>query len=673
MWWKRHKQHGDVGEWGETVRTRKIYFDQCAAISGVNRETHYTPGPTWHWDRDLETEFLMRCSTFPDDIKFKPITKADYYLYISRVIYDHTTHGPENAIGLSEMFDPNTVTYATKPRVYNGSEIYGEWYRELVPGYMKGTIYDWDFNYLRSYIKYGVLQEAVLVDISTPNGRNKPYLELTYDDQDAGILPELTYPVSGATVPPSIDTKFTWSCKAEASTLESLKTRTAKLRWRVPGQTAKEIDVGTAREYTVPGGTFLSGFIEWQIELTANSDVVKTSQWERVEVKEPVPSTTLIAPKNTIIDAAAVNKFEWSHIIETGTKQKQFEMQTSPNGSGWATFRTGVTSDTFMDVAPDTLQAGDLYWRVRTYNTDGVPGDWSEPAHCIVIAAPKPPTVVVTDTAPKFAVRWQQTGQQAYELQLDGATVAKRFGTETDYTSQTYLEPGTHIVRVRIQNHFSLWSEWGETVLEIVNQPGEQISLAATATKEHVSLSWVTKGTYDTYLIFRNGKPIAETVQRHYTDQFALGLCKYVVYGIRNTDGYFTQSTEQILDVTVPEMMIAEVDHPVWLSLALSTSELRSTSWSASASVTFLNYVGHRLPYAEVGEHENGSYMLIVSWRTDDLASQLAFERLRGKPVCLKTPYGRRVIGVIASIDCIAQDRFTTSYSATITETEADL
>lgn len=615
----------------------------------------------------------MRCSTVPDDIKFKPITKADYCLYINRVLYDHLTYGPVHTIGLSGPFDPHTVTYAAKPHEYSGAIIDGEWYREFVPGYMTATIYDWHFDTLHYYFKYGAVQEAVNIDISTPNSSNKPYLELTYDAHDAGVIPELTYPVSGATVPPSIDTKFTWSCKAEASTLESLRTKAAKLRWRVPGQTAKEIDVGTAREYTVPGGTFRSGFIEWQVELTANSGVVKASHWERVEVKEPIPSTTLIRPKNTIVDAAATTRFEWAHIIETGTKQSKFEMQISSNGSVWAAFRADTTPDTFTDVAPGVLQAGELHWKVRTYNTDGVPGDWSEPAHCIVIAAPKPPTVVVTDTSPKFAVRWQQTGQQAYELQLDGVTVAKRFGTDTDYTSQAYLEPGTYTARVRIQNSFALWSEWGSTTFDVVNQPGEEILLTATASKDNVILSWATKGPYDKYLIYRSGRLIAETVQRHYTDQFALGRCSYVVYGVMDTDGYYTPSNEQMLEVTVPEMMIAEVDQPVWLSLALSASELRSTSWSLSASVTWLHYVGHRLPYAEVGPHETGSYMLSASWPTDDLTSQLAFEQLRGKLVCLKTPYGRRVVGVITAIDCTAQDRFVTSYSATITETEAEL
>ena len=393
--------------------------------------------------------------------------------------------------------------------------------------------------------------------------------------------------------------------------------------------------------------------------------MVTTTPWTTVAIKEPVPSTVLVSPKNAVLDAATEIRFEWSHVISNGTPQTKYDFQASPDNSTWSTIRTEATSETVSVFGPNIFDGGDLYWRVRTYNSDEIAGDWSESAHCIVIAAPDTPVVAITKNEPRFAIRWQQTGQQAFELMLDGTVILKKFGLDTSYQHNDYLADGSHIIQVRIQNKYGLWSDWGAVQILTNNITGPAINLFATA-GESVELRWDTSSSYVEYWIYRNNVKIGQSNVGFYIDPFAAGLATYHVRGIPQNSGTYTLSNPIEVDASVKKMMISAVENLQWLDISKSISSLRETSINASHSITFKNYIGTELPSAEIGEHVSKTFRFDVAWLTRDQNNIQAFERLIGKLVCIKTPYGRRIIGILNPVDR-QQNKFATTFSANVT------
>lgn len=647
------------------MATRTIYFDKCAETSFINQATHYTPGSTYQYDSELKKTLLIKTTETLDNIKFKPLKNAVFFLYATEWSSSGTTY-TEKIRALTGPFDETSVTDATKPYSYHVN-IGMPYYKENVPGYGETQVINMpSFRYLLSN---GASVTAIGTVVSTPNGPYKPYVVVEYEDEDIGLDVVPSYPIGAATISKALDTTFSWYMAPSSVRqigLVDIAADAVKFRWRYAGSSGyTEINAGTERSYTVPANTFTSGTIEWQVEATANSGVVTTTEWTAVEVKEPLSSALIVSPKNNVIDGASGTVFRWEHVIPNATPQTGYDIQISADNALWETLISGKTADTFADIPANTFKGGDLYWRVRTYNSDSIAGEWSEAAHCIVIAAPDAPAVTVTDEAPRFEIRWQQIGQQAYEIELDGKAIARKFGVSTSYRHTEYLTPGLYLVRVRIQNKYSLWSDWGITQVTIKNVEGEPIMLSAEQT-DRVTLALQSAGNYSGFIIYRNGVKIGETSGNSFTDHFALGAATYQVRGIYADSGYYTLSNAVNLNVSVKEMMIAEVADPQWLSLARSASSLRETSFSASRSVTYTNFIGAELPGAEIGEHASKSFQLEAAWKTTERESIEAFERLLGKLVCIKTPYGRRIVGILNQGSC-RENQFVTSYSAVVT------
>ena len=479
------------------------------------------------------------------------------------------------------------------------------------------------------------------------------------------VSPEISgaSPASGF-VPKFQDALFSWAISHSGFT-DTVAQKSANFKWRVTGSsTINKISVGADTFVTVPANTFTADSIQWQVEATTVGGSVAISEWYTISTLEQASTAKPLRPVNTVIGSSVDNTFYWEHIIPTGSAQTAFDLQTSPDGAVWSNLQTGSTQNTFATVPANTLPGGDLYWRVRTYNTDSTAGEWSEAAHCIVIAAPNAPSVSVTRNAPKFSIRWQQTGQQAYEIRVDGTVVQKKFGVDTAYEHISHLDDGTHIIEVRIQNKYSLWSDWSSVSIVVTNKSGGAIKANATGGNPIV-LSWNAYVAYSSYSVYRDGTKIGESDTGLFTDHFAVGVVEYQVRGVLS-DGNYTMSNPVEVDASVSRMMIAAVDSPEWLDISLSASSLRRTTYNAAQAVTFKNYIGNALPSAEIGEHVSKTYNFDVAWPTKDRASIEAFERLLGKLVCVKTPYDGRFIGILNPIDR-RENRFVTTFNASVT------
>ena len=473
---------------------------------------------------------------------------------------------------------------------------------------------------------------------------------------------------AGGTVPKALPATFSWKLSqkmSEHSTTSdvNLAQKTATFRWRTAaGAAATEISCGTASSVTIPAGTFTTNTIQWQVTAATAEGVSATSDWMTISTLEQAGTAETVAPSGIVIDASASNVFKWQHVISTGTAQTKAELQISPDNSTWSALATVTgTSDTYT-VPANTISSGTKYWRVRTYNSDGVASEWSAAAQFVAVGAPDAPVVVIGTTSPRPAISWQVEGQQAYQVEIDGVyTSGTRFGTGKTWTAPFYLEDGSYTVRVRVQNEYGFWSPWGTAALPVTNVPGGAITLTAEGGIE-AALSWAP-GSFDYYLVYRDGVAIAKVTEPGYTDAASIGVVRYQVRGCYdNSDNY---SLSEAVDVTVStdKVRLYDMERGEWLHFLYDSSAHRSTGLSLSQDIQYVQLSGHTYPVAERSEFK--SRALRITCVCADDAERQSLRALLGHMTCCKTPEGSMSIGYPASISESSDDFFST-YSFTI-------
>lgn len=473
---------------------------------------------------------------------------------------------------------------------------------------------------------------------------------------------------AGGTVPKALPATFSWKLSqkmSEHSTTSdvNLTQKTATFRWRTAaGAAATEISCGTASSVTIPAGTFTTNSIQWQVTAATAEGVSATSDWLTISTLEQAGIAETVAPSGIVIDASASNIFKWQHVISTGTAQTKAELQISPDNSTWSALATVTgTSDTYT-VPANTISSGTKYWRVRTYNSDGVASEWSAAAQFVAVGAPDAPVVVIGTTSPRPAISWQVDGQQAYQVEIDGVyTSGTRFGTGKTWKAPFYLADGSYTVRVRVQNEYGFWSPRGTAALPVTNVPGGAITLTATGGIE-AALSW-TPGSFDYYLVYRNGVAIAKVTEPGYTDAASIGVVRYQVRGCYNNSDNYSLSEAVEVTVSTDKVRLYDMERGEWLHFLYDSSAHRSTGLSLSQDIQYVQLSGHTYPVAERSEFK--SRALRITCVCADDAERQSLRALLGHMTCCKTPEGNMTIGYPASISESSDDFFST-YSFTI-------
>lgn len=594
--------------------------------------------------------------------------------------------------GLAEPLDTSTVTYATQPKLYgNGDGVGSARWSELNQVVQAEVVFSMSlyeaarkknlesgmrngFAFAFSSGGDGRASEAIFYGVKSSY---KPFLECEYSDDDVGIQASDFAPSSGAFVNRKQKNTFTWACKDDTDLTQvcfaEIKQTSAVFEWRVKNaSTSKTISVsGATTACTVPANTFPSGTIEWRVKVTANSGTTTTSAWQEITTTDVAPSCKPVSPSGIVIDATIVNRFSWQHIISTGTPQSKADLQWSADGTTWNTLATVTGENQYYDVPANTFTSGTKYWRVRTYNTDGTASAWSEKAEFIAINAPSAPSIVIQSTGPRPRITWQTSEQEAYQLTLSsGYASGTVYGTEKAWRSPVYLADGSYTVRVRVQNKYGMWSEWSAAALPISHTEGEAITLTATAGHE-AALTWQTAGSYDFYLVERDGVAIARTVQKQYIDHTSIGSVTYRVRGCYADSDNYGVSNSDTAEILPETNMICDLETGVWLEMRLSETQLRTNRTSFSAGVSTVHLAGLAYPIEERSEQRDRALSVACAWPHAQRAAALALEALVGRLVCLKDRYGNMAIGSLPSLESNC-DEFMRRYSFTISHTNRE-
>lgn len=648
----------------------KLYADRGVMIKKNNPTAQFPLGGTIPLESEsaMVVLFLNPASTYA----FKRILSCSMNAYASfSGIYGGTTLRiqtgfPYQQLQLDDITWENAFLGNSLVTKYDSQVLYSAGY--YAAGFRKDET--------RNALSFGVVVRANLSSldnayIETPYGSNKPYILFDLADDDVGLTISNLSPSSGY-VSKHSDNKFTWYYEQEYDSISEVKPESTIFRWRA-GETGSihTISVGAESSTTIPAGTFTDDEIQWSVQITTNSGITTTSEWKTLSTVEALSTANGLSPSGQVIDNQSETLFSWQHVISTGTDQTGFDLQTSTDGESWSTLASETTNRQMYLAASGTFSAGKLYWRVRTYNTDGVAGDWSAPLMAIVIGAPLAPAVAIESDQPKWAIRWSQQGQQGYEVEFDGVSISYAFGQSSRYQYTEWAEPGLHVVRVRIQNEYGMWSEWGTASLTITNQHGDEIVLTVIKDEETPSavLSWT--GYDDRYIIYRDGKIVGETENNTFVDQFGAGVCTYQVRGVSDSNGYYTISDPVSVTIFPESLMLYDIRNKVWFDLARSATQMRETTETMARPASFLHFAGSEKPSVEFGDEIDRSISFICAFVSDEYEEKKKFEDSVGSMVCLKLPDGESIVGALSAYTR-SSTTFYTAYQASVVEAEFD-
>lgn len=627
-----------------------------------------------------------------DAYKFKRVTKVTLTIYAQPTEESETGYKQIWAYvnGLASPLDVSTVTYVTRPSAYRKSlsehaDGYWSTLNEIIQLSADFKPYSEE---RKAELKSGIKNGFVFAFRGAPSGTSeaifygekstrKPFLTCEYSNDNVGIKADNFSPSSEAFVNRFQKNTFTWGATDDTATTQvcfaEIKQTSAVFEWRVKNaSTSNTISVsGATTACTVPANTFPSGTIEWRVKVTANSGTTTTSAWQEITTTDVTPTAKPVSPSGIVIDATIVNRFLWQHIISTGTPQRKADLQWSADGTTWNTLATVAGENQYYDVPANKFTSGTKYWRVRTYNTDGKPSEWSDKAEFIAINAPSAPSIVIQSTGPRPKITWQTTEQEAYQLTLsNGYASGTVYGTEKAWRSPVYLADGSYTVRVRVQNKYGMWSEWSAAALPVSHTEGEAITLSVDAAHE-AALTWRTAGSYDFYLIERDGVAIGRTVQKQYVDHTSIGSVTYRVRGCYDESDNYGVSNSDTVEVLPETNMICDIETGVWLEMRLSETQLRTNRTSFSAGVLTVHLAGLAYPVEERSEQRDRALSVACAWPHAQRAAALALEALVGRLVCLKDRYGNMAIGSLPSLESNC-DEFMRRYSFTISHTNRE-
>lgn len=610
-----------------------------------------------------------------DAYKFKRVSKVTLSFYAQPT--EDSGNGNKqiwtyvNAV--ESQFDTSVITYATRPEIsqtYTGISEHadGKWtaLNEIV---QLNAVFDLaQYRVKKEEVKKGIENGFVVAFRGAVSGTSeavfygekstrKPFLTCEYSNDNVGIKADNLSPSAGAFVNRAQKNTFTWDAEDDTDLTQvcfaEVKQTAAVFEWRVKNaSTSKTISVsGSTTSCTVPANTFPSGTLEWRVKVTANSGTTTTSTWQEITTTDVTPTAKPVSPSGIVIDATIVNRFSWKHIISTGTPQSKADLQWSADGTTWNTLATVAGENQYYDVPANKFTSGTKYWRVRTYNTDNMASEWSDKAEFIAINAPSAPSIVIQSTGPRPRITWQTSEQEAYQLTLSsGYASGTVYGTEKAWRSPVYLADGSYTVRVRVQNKYGMWSEWSTAALPVSHTEGEAITLSVDAAHE-AALTWQTAGSYDFYLIERDGVAIGRTVQKQYVDHTSIGSVTYRVRGCYDESDNYGVSNTVTAEILPDTAMICDLESGTWQRLPLSETILRTNRISRTAAISTVHLSGLAYPVAERTEFRDMAMQISCAFTAKNRAAALALEAIVGRLVCAKTTQGDMVTGYLAALE----------------------
>lgn len=378
---------------------------------------------------------------------------------------------------------------------------------------------------------------------------------------------------------------------------------------------------------------------------------------------------TLISPNGNYVGVNETIEFSWEHNIipDASPTGADLQYKNLTNGDiNWSTLASVYDSSTSVTIAADTFVASAYQWRARTYNADGVSGEWSDHAPFVGVGYPLVPTITGVSECNRPVVTWTSTGQTAYRVQIGDYDTGEVNGTAKTHKLPHYIANGEYIVRVAILNASRIRSEWAEYTLTLDVTGPEAPIITATEISGAASLTLSATGAEHLYLL-RDGVPVADvTGLMEHTDYAALGTVSYVLRAVDADDNY-TDSAPASVIVSVPYVTLAAVDalsQP--LTLMLTRGEPPRISGSIGQVVTYRYYAGRKKPVAVFADQKSEAYQISVTFLQQSDSNNLTDLLDRCMTMLYRDNWGNRWYVTIPSTG-YEQDDIATSMPLSMT------
>lgn len=431
-----------------------------------------------------------------------------------------------------------------------------------------------------------------------------------------------------------------------------LTQKSARVRWTVDGETIHEINVSEESQCEIPANQVGAEGFRWQVDVCSSDGVWSESsdEWYQVRCDNDTLSTAkALRPQKITIDGTVENTFYWEHHNESGSRATAAELQYSQNGLEWIPFGYVVGRENECVIAENSLPSGQIWWRVRTYNVNGLPGEWSEPVPLTVRSAPLMPSSVLAGWTPQPEISWYSSEQIAAEVEINGE-IHRVYGKTSQLKWPTVLADGFYILRIRVQNVYGLWSKWAETAVEIVNYPQANFNLTAVEENHSVRLKW--NRSFDRVQIFCNEICIAELENQEleFVDFRSCGAMNYRLRGITE-EGYYSESNTVALVVEIGGAVLAYAENPIeWIPLKGRYKAIPEHICRTEEAMNFHHYSGRKWPLAFHKHQWMAQHKFSFSIEKGQLNLLEKIRELSGREVIYKDGRGELVCGVLTEV-----------------------
>ena len=659
-WYLYDSETGE--ETKQTGATITVYSSYNVPYGGSAIPYRYT---SFRFDED---EVLSSSQYYNNYRKVTP-SDASPYLYVSN-------YSPRK-IGNFEGHSVLSLAAQLTNNFSNTSDLRsrGGWY--LIQGEPLGNFFYYEYGYYPGYFVFFNRFAVILicdntytsnsyngnatVNIVGPNGgNNRPRVTTDWERCDPEIKDIL--PASGSFVDDLNGFRISWTLDAPASAAGNVFMPTdIQFQWGTTQSLGNTITLtldpnspDSYRGVNIPAKTFpTSGTVYWKIRWKSE---LEDTYWETdVGTYSTTDSEAVVTPSypvNASIDGEVDNVFTWDYETDTGLPQYAFDFQYSNNdGLSWENlFQHRESTSPSCTVPANTFIAGTGLWKVRGYNTDDVPGEWSETASIIVRAASNPPIISSVTTTPKVTITWQAIGQQAFRLTAKSATESYEsgivFGTRKNYTIPYYFTDGELQITVAIENRFGVWSDDAATAVIIQNTPEGNISLSGSVQDYSAVLSWETNSTFTSYYVLRDGVEIACVTDTSYVDRNICGDAVYWIMGVTE-NGNYTESETLNLYSAPEHAVVGLVDGGDWIELRVNRGGMPEITETHTEDISYQYYSGRIYPvaYSSIFRERTKTFGFTV-WK--DAAEKLG--DLIGQLVILKDYTGGKIIGVLNNL-----------------------
>ena len=351
------------------------------------------------------------------------------------------------------------------------------------------------------------------------------------------------------------------------------------------------------------GGPWLEGvYAEFNSTRASSNRPYIEVVYEDVPPDAPTPKS----PIGIYKDSKSAIRFEWQYNSDVGGEQKAFDLQWSTDQVNWNTI-SDETSDTFYDMPAETLPAGNIYWRVRTYNEYDEASEYSDIATFYSIAAPNYAVIQSISNAARPVIQWQADNQQVFQIQiLQNDDVVYDSGEQPGVNTRShkvnaFLEDGTYVARIRLKKEYDLWGDWATYHFKIsTTKPGKPV---LSVQRSPYGLELTIGNVQGEAYIYRDGVPIAKVTGQKYFDHTVANGKEYR-YFVRALSANGFADSDTVIGVSAFRFGLLNVGEEV-IELKYNLNSVPDKDLSCVPVGAMNHYDGRELPVAEMSEFTN--------------------------------------------------------------------